>query len=154
MPRGPKHNAKVSSNVEALFEWIIELWKITASQGFPLVPIRWYQWCQYFDIDFVFWVKVLLELLNVRNFFSLDHVLHNCKLICFTSKAMKIDWIWRKVFEIFVTILTVSVDIIEVLPFQLLSTLEKFDSKFKSFFTESLKIPKLHFKTVYGPIYS
>ena len=67
---------------------------------------------------------------------------------------MKIDWIRRKAFERFVTILTVSIDIIRVLPFQLVSILEKIDCKFKSFLTQDLKIPELHFNTVYGPIYS
>ena len=67
---------------------------------------------------------------------------------------MKNDWVWRKVFERFVTILTVSVDIIGVLSFQLVSILEKLHYKFKGFFIEELKIPELCFSTVYAPIYS
>ena len=50
--------------------------------------------------------------------------------------------------------LSVSVDIIGVLSFQLVSILEKLDCNFKSFFIEELKIPELHFNTVYAPIYS
>ena len=66
---------------------------------------------------------------------------------------MKIDSIRRKVFERFVTILTVSVDILGVLSFQLLSILGKRDCKAKNFFIEELKIFQLHFDTVYAPIY-
>ena len=95
----------------------------------------------YFDIAFVFWVNVLLGLLNISNFFSLDHGLLKTKIICFWFETMKTDWIWRKVFERFVSNLTVSVDIIGVLSFQLVSILGKLDCKFKSFFIEELKIP-------------
>ena len=42
----------------------------------------------------------------------------------------------RKSFQSYITILSVSVDIIAVLFFQLVSLLEKLDSKFESFFTE------------------
>ena len=48
------------------------------------------------------------------------------------------------------TILNVSVDIIGVLFFQLVSTVKKFDSKFESFFTEELKIFN---NTLYGNRY-
>ena len=51
------------------------------------------------------------------------------------------DYVWRKVFESFVTILTVSVDIVIVLSFQLVSMFEKLDCKLQSFFIEVLKIP-------------
>ena len=57
-------------------------------------------------------------------------------------------------FEKFVTILTVSVDNIGVLSFQLVSILGKLVTKFKSFFSEELKIPYLHFNAVYAPNYS
>ena len=53
---------------------------------------------------------------------------------------MKNDWVWRKVFERYITILNVLVDIIGVLFFQLVSIIEKLDSKFESFSTEKLKI--------------
>ena len=49
---------------------------------------------------------------------------------------MKNDWVLRKFFESYITILSVSADIIEVLFFQLVSLFEKVDSKFESFFTE------------------
>ena len=62
-----------------------------------------------FDIAFVFWVKLLLELLNISNF-SLDHGLLKIKIICFWFEKMKIDWIWSKV-------LTVAVNIIQVFVF-------------------------------------
>ena len=70
-----------------------------------------------FDLAFVFWVKLLLELLNISNFFSLDHGLLKIKIICFWFEKMNIDWIWSKVFERFATILTVSVNIIQVFVF-------------------------------------
>ena len=66
---------------------------------------------------------------------------------------MKIYWIQRKAFARFVTILTVSVDILGVLSFQLLSILGKRDCKVKKFFIEELKIFQLHFDTVYATIY-
>ena len=52
---------------------------------------------------------------------------------------MKNDWVWRKVFERFVTILNVWVDILRVF-FQLVSVIKKLDSKFAGFLTEELKI--------------
>ena len=127
--------------------------KYTATQAFLLVPISWYQRIEQreitegyrgymeFDIAFVSWVKVLLDLLKLSNFLSLDPVFPKRKSICFWFQTMKNDWVWRKVFETFATILTVSVDIIGVLSFQLVSILGKLDCKFKSFFIEELKIP-------------
>ena len=38
--------------------------------------------------------------------------------------------------------------------FQLASVFLKFDSKFKSFFNEELKVPLQHLNTVYAPINS
>ena len=49
---------------------------------------------------------------------------------------MKNDWVWRKDFERYITILNVLVDIIGVLFFQLVSVIKKVDSKFESFWTE------------------
>ena len=92
-----------------------------------------------FDIAFVSWVKVLLDLLKLSNFPSLDLVPKKAK-ISFSFQAMKNDWVWRKVFERFITILNVSVDIIQVLFVQVLSIFEKLHSKFKVFFIEELKI--------------
>ena len=63
------------------------------------------------------------------------------KIICFWFQTMKSDWVSRKVFERCITILNVSVDIIQALFFQVLSIFEKLHSKFKSFFIEELKIP-------------
>ena len=68
-------------------------------------------------------------------------VFTNMKIICFRFQTMKSDWFWRKVFERCITILNVSVDIIQALFFQVLSIFVKLHSKFKSFFTEELKIP-------------
>ena len=48
---------------------------------------------------------------------------------------MKNDWVWRKIFDRYITILSVSVNIIGLF-FQLVSLFEKVDSKFESFFTE------------------
>ena len=59
------------------------------------MPISWYQRIERreiiegyrgymeFDIAFVSWVKVLLELLNLSNFLSLDPVRPKTKTICF-----------------------------------------------------------------------
>ena len=89
-----------------------------------------------FDIAFVSWVKVLLDLFKLSKFLSLDPVFPKKKIIYFWFKTMKNDWVWRKCFERYITILSVSVDIIGALFFQLVSLLEKLDSKFESFFTE------------------
>ena len=59
---------------------------------------------------------------------------------------------FKKFFERFVTILTVSVDVID-LSFQLISIFEKLDCKFKRFFIVQLKIVELHLNTVYAPFY-
>ena len=71
-----------------------------------------------------------------------DPVFPKMKIICFWFQTMKKDWLRRKVFERFITILNVSVDIIQVLLFQVLSIFEKLHSKFKSFFIKELKIPE------------
>ena len=70
-----------------------------------------------------------------------DPVFAKMKIICFLFQTMKSDWVWRKVFERFATILNVSADIIQVFFFQVLSMFEKLHSKFKSFFIEEWKIP-------------
>ena len=54
---------------------------------------------------------------------------------------MEKDWLCRKFFGIFDTILNILVDIIGVSSFQLVSILEKLYCKFKSFSIEDLKIP-------------
>ena len=69
-----------------------------------------------------------------------DPVFVKMKIICFWFQTMKNDWIWRKVFERFITILNVYIDIIQVLFVQVLSLFEKLHSKFKVFFIEELKI--------------
>ena len=53
---------------------------------------------------------------------------------------MKNNWVWRKWFERYLTILIVSIDIIVVLFLQLVSLFERLDSNFQSFFTEYWKI--------------
>ena len=77
------------------FEKLIGLCKYTATQGFLLVPISWYQRAERgeimegyrgymeFDTAFVSRVKALLELLNLSNFLSLDLVPAKIKIICF-----------------------------------------------------------------------
>ena len=79
---------------------------------------------------------------------------HEMKIISFWFQTMNNDWVWRKVFERCITILNVSVDIIQVLFFQVSSKFEKLRSKFKRFFIEELKIPEQHLNKVYAPIYS
>ena len=84
-----------------------------------------------FDIGFVSWVKVLLDLLKLSN-----PVVPKTKLIFFLFQTIKNDWIWRKFFQKYITILSVSVDIIGVVFVRLVSLFEKLDSNFQSFFTE------------------
>ena len=81
----------------------------------------------------------MLDLLNLRNFLSLDPVPKNTKIICLWFQTMKNDWVWRKSFGRFITIFNISVDIIRVLFFQLLSIFNKLGCKFESFFTEELR---------------
>ena len=82
----------------------------------------------------------MVDLLKWSNFPFLDPAPKEAKIICFSFQTMKNDWVWRKVFERYITILNVLVDIIGVLFFQLVSIIEKLDSKFESFSTEKLKI--------------
>ena len=96
----------------------------TATRGVFLVPISWYQRVELkqttepyrryiqFNIAFVFWLKVSLDVLQLRNFLSVNLVPLKMKIICFWFKTMKNDWVWRKVFHRFITILSVSVDIL------------------------------------------
>ena len=90
---------------------------------------------------------------EVKQLLFPDPVFPKMKIICFWFQAMRNDWVWRKVFEKFITIVNVSVDIIQVLFFKVLSVFEKLHSKFKSFLIEELKIPQLYFNKVYAPIY-
>ena len=71
----------------------------------------------------------------------MDQCILKTKVICIWVETMKIDWNWTKVLERFVTIVTVSVDIIGVLFFKVVSILEKLECKFKIFLIEELKIP-------------
>ena len=81
-----------------------------------------------------------------------DLVSPKTKIICFWFQTMKNDWIWRQVFERFITILNLFVNSTHVLFFQVLSIFEKLHSKFKSSFTEELEITEQHFNKVYAPI--
>ena len=83
-----------------------------------------------------------------------DPVFPKMKIICFWFQTTKKDWVWRNVFERFITIINVSVNIIQVLFFQVLSVFEKLHSKFKSFFIKELEILYQHFNKVYAAIYS
>ena len=58
------------------------------------------------------------------------------EIICFWFQTTKNDWVWRKVLESYIFILSVLDDIVGVLFFQLVSLFKKLDSKFESFFTE------------------
>ena len=82
----------------------------------------------------------MLDLLKLNNVLSLDPVPAKTKIVCFWFQTVNNDWVWRKDFERLITMLNVSVDIIGG-SFQLVSTFEKLNAKYKSFFTEELKIP-------------
>ena len=105
-----------------------------------------------FDIASVSWGKVFLDLLKLSNFLSLYPLTPKTKIICFLFQTMKYDWIWRIIFEKFITILNVSVNLIGVLFLQLVSIFEKVHSKFKILFTQELEMPEQQFNTVYAPI--
>ena len=72
----------------------------------------------------------------------------------FLFQTIKNDWVLRRFFERYITILSVSVDIKGDFFFQLVSEFFRLYSKFKSFFSEESKIPWQHLNTVYAPIYS
>ena len=55
----------------------------------------------------------------------LNLVPQNMEIICFWFQTMKNDWVWRKYFERFITILNVSIDIIGVLFLQVVSIFKK-----------------------------
>ena len=98
-------------------------WMKKGHRGLQKIYVIWYSFCvlgESFARPF-----------EISNFFSLDQGLLKTKIICFWFETMKIDWIWGKGFERFVTILTVSVDVIGVLSFQLVSILGKLVCKFK-----------------------
>ena len=107
-----------------------------------------------FDIAFVSWVKVLLELLKLGNFLCLYTVPPRTNIIWFWLQTMKNDCVWRKGFERFITIINVSISLIGVLLFQLVSIFEKVHSKFKSLLTQELEMPEQKFNMVYAPFYS
>ena len=107
-----------------------------------------------FDLAFVSWVKVLLDLLKLSNFLSLYSFFPKTKIICFLFQAIKNDLVLRRFFERYITVLSVSVDIKGDFFFQLASGFFRLDSKFKISFSEESKIPWQHLNTVYAPIYS
>ena len=86
------------------------------------IYVIWYRFCIL--------GKSFAKPFEVKQSLFLDPVFAKMKIICFWFETMKNDWIWRKVFEKFITILNVSVDIIPVLFFQVLSIFEKFHSNF------------------------
>ena len=129
--------------------WIINwAFQIHCNLRVPLVLISWYQRMEQreitngyrgymeFHIAFVSWVKVLLDLLKLSNFLCLDLLFPKTKIVCFWLQTIKNDWVWRKVFERYIFILSVLADIVGVLFFRLVSLFEKLDSKFEIFFTE------------------
>ena len=102
---------------------VSKVWMKRDHRGLQKIYVIWYSFCvlgESFARPF-----------EISNFFSLDQGLLKTKIICFWFETMKIDWIWGKGFERFVTILTVSVDVIGVLSFQLVSILGKLVCKFK-----------------------
>ena len=133
-------------------EELIGLYKYTATQGFLLVPISWYrrdEWKEIaggyrryfqFPIAFASWVNVLLDVLKLSNFLSFDPVPENTIIICLWFQTIKNDWAWGKVFGRFITILDVSVNIIGVLCFQLVSIFKKLDCNLEIFFAEKLQM--------------
>ena len=97
------------------------------------IYVIWYRFCIL--------CKRFARPFEVKQLLFPDPVFPKMKIICFWFQAMKNDWIWRQVFERFITVLNVCVNIIPVLFFQVLSIFEKLHSSFKSFFIEELKIP-------------
>ena len=72
----------------------------------------------------------LLDLLKLSNFLSLYPVAPKGKIICFSFQTIKKNWIWSNFFQRYFTILSVSVNIIGVLFFQLASLFNKLYSNF------------------------
>ena len=77
--------------------------EFTAAQRFLLEPTSWYgtderreitegyRGYMPFDIAFLSWVKVLLDLLSLSNFLSQEPVLKKMKFICFLFQTVKND---------------------------------------------------------------
>ena len=97
-----------------------------------------------YEIWYTFWILatslVWLDFFKWSNFLSFDSVFHKTKIIYFWFQTKKNDWVWRKFFERYITILSVSVSIIGVSFSQLVSLFETVDSMFESFLTDLLKI--------------
>ena len=107
---------------------VSEDWTKTDHRLLQKIYVIWYS----------FWILgaslVLLDFLKFSNFLSLDPVFPKTKIIYFWFQTMKNDWVLRRFFERYITILSVSANIIEVLFFQLVSLFEKLEAKFESFF--------------------
>ena len=118
-------NLKVSVSADKFVskEWM----KKDCRGGLQKIYVIWYCF---------FVLSKTLDIWNLNNFLPLDHVPPKMKIICFWFQTVKNDWVWRNVFERFITILNVSVYVTRDLFLQLVSILEKLDSKFESFFTE------------------
>ena len=96
------------------------------------IYVIWYRFCIL--------CKRFARPFEVKQLLFPDPVFPKMKIICFWFQTMKNDWVWRKVFEKFITIVNVSVHIIQVLFFKVLSVFEELHSKFKSFLIDELKI--------------
>ena len=111
---------------------VSEDWTKRDHRGLQRIYGIWYSFCIL--------GKSFARPFEVKQLLFADPVFPKMKIICFWFQTMKNDWVWRKVFERFITILNVYIDIIQVLFVQVLSLFEKLHSKFKVFFIEELKI--------------
>ena len=111
---------------------VSEDWTKRDHRGLQRIYGIWYSFCIL--------GKSFARPFEVKQLFSLYPVVPKTKIICFLFQTMKNGWVWRTFFERYIIILSVSVDIIGVLFFQLVSLFQKLDSNFQSFFTEYLKI--------------
>ena len=103
-------------------------WMETDDRGFQRIYLIWYSFCIL--------GKRFARPFEINQIPSLDHVLPKTKIISFWFQVMKNYWVWRKVFQSFMTILNISVTFTGILFFQLVSIFESLDSKFESVFTE------------------
>ena len=106
--------------------WVVQLhcnWKVflgvnhLASEAWIEIDYTVLQKIYVIWYSFCILGKSFAKPYEVKQLLFPDPVFPKMKIICFWFQTMKNDWVWRKVFERFITIVNISVDIIQVFVF-------------------------------------
>ena len=103
-------------------------WSKGDHRGLQRIYVIWF--------SFFIWAKVLLDLLSLSNFFSLNPLPPYIKIVCFLFRTVKKDWVWTRNFGGFITNLKCFTWYWSRIFLELASIFEKVDSNFEGFSTK------------------